>query len=91
LALITWFLSACLNCTILRGGRWEPRLCKVTANFSEVVGGRLAFLAFDHVVLLPHAMLPIRLRFKNNYFTEMCSSSEEGSYLRRIDICITQL
>ena len=28
---------------------------------------------------------------KNNYFTEMCSGSEEGSYLRLIDLCITQL
>ena len=26
-----------------------------------------------------------------NYFTEMCSGSEEGSYLRLIDFCITQL
>ena len=28
-----------------------------------------------------------------NYFTEMCSGSEEGSYLRLIDftLCITQL
>jgi len=24
-------------------------------------------------------------QFKNNYFTEMCSGSEVGSYLRRID------
>jgi len=28
---------------------------------------------------------------ENNYFTEMCSGSEEGSYLRLIDLCITQL
>jgi len=28
---------------------------------------------------------------QNNYFTEMCSGSEEGSYLRLIDFCITQL
>ena len=28
---------------------------------------------------------------QNNYFTEMCSGSEAGSYLRRIDFCITQL
>jgi len=28
---------------------------------------------------------------KNNYFAEMCSGSEEGSYLRLIDFCITQL
>ena len=26
-----------------------------------------------------------------NYFPEMCSSSEAGSYLRLIDFCITQL
>ena len=24
-------------------------------------------------------------RFENNYFTEMCSGSEAGSYLRRMD------
>jgi len=30
-------------------------------------------------------------QFKNNYFTEMCSGSEAGSYLRLIDFCITQL
>ena len=24
-------------------------------------------------------------QFKNNYYTEMCSGSEAGSYLRRID------
>ena len=29
--------------------------------------------------------------FKNNYFTEMCSGSEVGSYARFIDLCITQL
>jgi len=28
--------------------------------------------------------------FKNNYFAEMCSGSEAGSYLRLIDFCITQ-
>jgi len=30
-------------------------------------------------------------QFENNYFTEMCSSSEAGSYLRLIDVCITPL
>ena len=30
-------------------------------------------------------------QFKNNYFAEMCSGSEEGSYLRLIDLCFTQL
>jgi len=29
-------------------------------------------------------------QFKNNYFVEMRSGSEEGSYLRLIDLCITQ-
>ena len=28
---------------------------------------------------------------ENNHFTEMCSGSEAGSYLRCIDSCITQL
>jgi len=28
---------------------------------------------------------------KNNYFTEMSSGSEAGSYLRLIDFCVTQL
>ena len=30
-------------------------------------------------------------QYKNEYFTEVCSGSEEGSYLRLIDFCITQL
>ena len=30
-------------------------------------------------------------QLKNNHSTEMCSGSEAGSYLRRIDSCITQL
>jgi len=30
-------------------------------------------------------------QFKNNCFTDMCSGSEAGSYLRLIDFCITQL
>jgi len=34
---------------------------------------------------------PSSNRFKNNHFTEMCSGSEAGSYLRLIDSCITQL
>jgi len=29
--------------------------------------------------------------FKNNHFTEMCSDSDAGSYLRLIDFLITQL
>jgi len=30
-------------------------------------------------------------RYTRGHFTEMCSGSEEGSYLRPIDFCITQL
>ena len=30
-------------------------------------------------------------QFKNNHFTAMCCGTEAGSYLRRIDSCITQL
>ena len=32
---------------------------------------------------------PVGMGFYN-YFTEMCSGSEAGSYLRLIDLCITQ-
>ena len=34
---------------------------------------------------------PNSSQFKNNHSTEMCIGSEAGSYLRRIDSCITQL
>ena len=30
-------------------------------------------------------------RLENNCFAGMCSGSEEGSYLRLMDVCITQL
>ena len=30
-------------------------------------------------------------RFKNNHFTEMCSGSETGSYLRLRDPCLNRL
>ena len=30
-------------------------------------------------------------QFKNNYFAEICSGFEVGSYLRLIDSCVTQL
>jgi len=46
----------------------------------------------DFAQVIPH--LPAdrySSQFKNNYFAEMCSGSEEGSYLRLIDFCITQL
>ena len=31
------------------------------------------------------------VRCDQSYFTEMCSGVEEGSYLRMIDVCFTQL
>jgi len=40
--------------------------------------------------LYADASAKVRSRFKNNYFTEKCSGSEAGSYLRLIDFCITQ-
>ena len=33
----------------------------------------------------PRHQLPTRSQFENNYFTEMCSGSQAGSYLRLID------
>ena len=39
---------------------------------------------FSHLPDTKHA------RFVNNYFTECAAVSEEGSYLRRIDFCITE-
>ena len=33
----------------------------------------------------------VKSQSKNNYFAEMCCGSEEGSYSRLIDLCITQL
>ena len=35
--------------------------------------------------------LVFEAQFKNNHFTEMCSGSEAGSYLRLMDSCTTQL
>jgi len=44
----------------------------------------------EHVHLArEHRQLVVRV--KNNCFTEMCSGSEAGSYLRLIDSCITQI
>jgi len=41
--------------------------------------------------VVPPALAAHSSQFKNNYFAEMCSGSDAGSYLRRIDFCITQL
>ena len=41
-----------------------------------------------HPPLGPRVPLPIR---NFNHFTEVCSGSEEGSYLRLTQLCITQL
>ena len=41
---------------------------------------------------LTHPLAGIEIsELQNNYFTEICSGSEAGSYLRLIDLCITQL
>jgi len=56
-------------------------LCKVALRRSDFTERRR------------HRMV-IRVLFawgEDSYFTEMCSGSEEGSYLRLIDFCITQL
>jgi len=46
-------------------------------------------------VRFPLALRAVSVRhssqFKNYHSTEMCSGSEAGSYLRRVDYCITQL
>ena len=42
----------------------------------------------------PQSTEPSALQIKQgllNHFTDTCSGSEEGCYLRRIDFCITQL
>jgi len=41
--------------------------------------------------LLHHTAVANSSPFENNYFTEVCSGSEAGSYLRLIDLCITRL
>jgi hypothetical protein len=46
-------------------------------------------MALEERGLGPLALGPSS-QFKNNYFAEICSGSEEGSYLRRIDSCIPQ-
>ena len=58
---------------------------------NQVASPRLPFRA-----MVCHRSTPLRTKdgsaqFKHNYFAEMCSGSEEGSYLRLIDLCITQL
>ena len=54
--------------------------------------GQSTFGGATRVCTIGDSMLhDIQVQFKNNYFTEMCNGSEAGSYLRRIDLCITQL
>jgi len=45
----------------------------------------------DHKAPLGPTLTRCLCESKNNYFTEMCSGSEAGSYARLIDFCITQL
>ena len=53
-------------------------LSQIAPGFEDHVAGGAAVYAYTP-------------RFKNNYFAEMCSGSEEGSYLRLIDVCITRI
>jgi len=71
--------------------------------FGEIISVRLVFGEIIGVwkdfggcgsstASLPWSWLsPAPVAFKNKYFTEMCSGSEAGSYLRLIDLCITPL
>ena len=52
------------------------------------VGSEATNMCFDQLNRIPGG---VSSQFKNNDFTEMCSGSEEGSYLRFVDFCITQL
>jgi len=57
---------------------------------------REALLALGPLIrplLHPHALVGVWVssQFEYNYFAEMCSGSEAGSYLRLIDLFITQL
>jgi hypothetical protein len=59
----------------------DSRFCKVVDSpFCEVIDSRSVLL-----------ILASQNRTDVNHFTEMCSGSEAGSYLRLIDSCITQL
>jgi len=37
------------------------------------------------------SVVQLSSQFEINYLAEMCSGSEAGSYLRLVDVCITQL
>ena len=66
----------------LRGG--AP--IEVVDVLAEVLGRGLRPEERDH-----HARPCVQCKGWDNYFAEMWSSSEEGSYVRLIDFCITQL
>ena len=59
-----------------------------------IVSGRVTFdesSVVHRVVPNPQSPIIDAGGQKDNYFTEMCSGSEEGSYSRPIEFCITQL
>ena len=66
-------------------------LFKISDKGSPCVGGCSSLMGLVLVQALEALTLGASSRFKNNYFTEICSGSEEGSYLRLIDFFITQL
>ena len=61
-------------------------ICQLKAQGAPVA----AALRLGAPVLLTRS-LALGLLLRVSGFTEMCSSSETGSYLRLIDLCITQL
>ena len=74
----------------------------VSLNSRRRFGGwQESLVSLVRVAMLGRAGTHIRLgiaragtptpQYENNYFTEICSGSEAGSYLRLIDFCITQL
>ena len=70
-----------------------PLYIGVTSN----TGGRVGWSAYMAAVLVVHGRNKkscterYSSRFKNNCFAVLRSSSKEGSYLRLVDLCITQL
>jgi len=64
--------------------KYEPASVTTTQRFS-------GFAEILQELVVGVVRLRYNSQFENNYFTEMCSGSEEGSYLRLIDWCITQL
>ena len=55
------------------------------------VDNLLVRLHFNIEMIWWTGLAPLGFEFLFPYFTEMCSGSEAGSYLRLVERCITQL